>query len=100
MREIWKLIVAVFSSFLITLVVFPGLISEVQFCRIGNWAPVILVTVFSASDFTAKVSIVACFKAYTLFMLSWHYIALIPFANCKYVDVCNACMYEHIGQQI
>lgn len=54
-KEIWQLIIAVFSSYLITLLVFPGLVSEVQYCPIGDWVPVILVTVFNVTDFIAKV---------------------------------------------
>lgn len=55
LAEIWQLVVAVFSSFLITLLVFPGLVSEVQNCAIGDWTPVVLVTVFSVSDLITKV---------------------------------------------
>lgn len=55
MAEIWKLLVAVFSSFFITLLVFPGLVSEVQYCAIGDWAPILLVTVFSVTDLITKV---------------------------------------------
>ena len=55
MAEIWQLLVAVFSIFLVTLLVFPGLVSEVQHCSIGDWAPIILVTVFNVTDLAAKV---------------------------------------------
>lgn len=55
MAEIWQLLVAVFSNSLITLLVFPGLVSEVQHCGIGDWTPVVLVTVFSVTDLITKV---------------------------------------------
>lgn len=55
MAEIWELLVAVFGSFFITLLVFPGLVAEVQYCAIGDWAPILLVTVFSITDLITKV---------------------------------------------
>lgn len=54
-RLIWRLMVAIFVNYVVTLLVFPGLVSEVQYCRIGDWMPVILITVFNFTDFIAKV---------------------------------------------
>ena len=47
---------AIFVAYLVTLMVFPGLISEVQYDPIGTWTPVLLVTVFNFTDLIAKVS--------------------------------------------
>ena len=55
MADIWQLLVAVFSTYFITLLVFPGLVSFVQHCPIGDWAPIVLVTVFNVPDLLAKV---------------------------------------------
>ena len=52
---IWRLMVAIFMNYVVTLLVFPGLVSEVQYCRVGDWMPVILITVFNFTDFIAKV---------------------------------------------
>ena len=45
---------AIFANYFVTLLVFPGLVSEVQYCRIGDWTPIILIAVFHVSDFVAK----------------------------------------------
>ena len=52
--QIWKLMIAIFANYFVTLLVFPGLVSEVQFCQIGDWMPVILIAVFNLFDFVAK----------------------------------------------
>lgn len=54
-REIWKLIVAIFVCYMVTLMLFPGLVSEVWYNPIGDWTPVLLVAVFNLTDFIAKV---------------------------------------------
>ena len=55
MKEIWKLLVAAFVTFSVTLLVFPGLVSLVQNCYIGDWTPILLVAVFNVPDLIAKV---------------------------------------------
>lgn len=56
MREIWQLIVAIFVAYVVTLMLFPGLISEIQYNPIGTWTPVLLVAIFNLTDLIAKVS--------------------------------------------
>ena len=56
MREIWQLIVAIFVAYVVTLMLFPGLISEIQYTPIGTWTPVLLVAIFNLTDLIAKVS--------------------------------------------
>ena len=53
-KQIWSLMIAIFANYFITLLVFPGLVSEVQFCEIGDWMPVILIAVFNMTDFISK----------------------------------------------
>ena len=53
-KQIWSLMIAIFANYFVTLLVFPGLVSEVQFCEIGDWMPVILIAVFNATDFVSK----------------------------------------------
>ena len=55
MAEIWQLLVAGFFTYFITLLVFPGLVSLIQHCSIGDWTPILLVTVFNVPDLLAKV---------------------------------------------
>ena len=54
-RQIWRLLVAVTASYLITLLVFPGIISEVQFSPLKDWMPILLITIFNFFDLVAKV---------------------------------------------
>ncbi len=53
-RQIWPLIVAIFSTYFVTLLLFPGLLSEVQSCHLGSWAPILIIAIFSTTDFIAK----------------------------------------------
>ena len=46
--------VAIFVNYVITLLIFPGLLSEIRYDPIGDWAPVILITIFNLTDFIAK----------------------------------------------
>lgn len=55
-RKVWKLILPVFLIFFGTLLVFPGLVADVQDCRIGDWPTIILITLFSVSDTISRVS--------------------------------------------
>ena len=48
--------VAILVAFFVTLFLFPGIISEIQYCDIKDWMPVILITIFNLSDFIAKVT--------------------------------------------
>ena len=54
MKQIWKLMIAIYVNYFVTLLLFPGLVSEVQYCRIGDWMPIILIAVFNVTDFVAK----------------------------------------------
>ena len=53
-KQIWRLTIAIFANYFVTLLVFPGLVSEVQYCRIGDWTPIVLIAVFNVTDFVAK----------------------------------------------
>jgi solute carrier family 29 (equilibrative nucleoside transporter) protein 4 len=53
--EIWQLLVAVFVAFFLTLLLFPGLVSLVQYCPTGDWTPILLVAVFNVPELIAKV---------------------------------------------
>lgn len=46
--------VTIFTAYLITLFIFPGLISEIRYDVIGDWTPVILIALFNFTDFIAK----------------------------------------------
>ena len=70
MKQIWMLMIAIFINYFITLLVFPGLVSEVQFCAVGDWMPVILIAVFNVTDFVAKwLTLLPCSNRWTSFRL-------------------------------
>ena len=52
--QIWPLIGAIFTAYFVTLLLFPGLLSEVQDCHLGSWAPIFIIAIFSITDFIAK----------------------------------------------
>ena len=54
--EQWRLLLTVFLVFKVTLMVFPGITSLVQFCAISDWSPVIMVLAFNMADFISRVS--------------------------------------------
>ena len=69
-KQIWKLMVAIFANYFVTLLVFPGLVSEVQYCAIGDWMPLILIAVFNATDFVAKwLALLPCSLRWSSFWL-------------------------------
>ncbi len=69
-QQIWKLMVAIFANYFVTLLVFPGLVSEVQYCPIGDWMPIILIAVFNATDFVAKwLALLPCSLKWSSFWL-------------------------------
>lgn len=53
-KQIWPLISAIFVAFFVTLLLFPGLLSEVQNCTLGSWTPILIIAVFNFIDFFAK----------------------------------------------
>ena len=53
--EQWRLMLTVFLVFNVTLMVFPGITSQVQYCDIKDWSPVIMVLAFNFTDFISRV---------------------------------------------
>lgn len=52
--QIWPLIGSIFTTYFVTLLVFPGLLSEVQNCFLGSWTPVIIIAIFNCIDLVVK----------------------------------------------
>ena len=52
--QIWPLIGANFFTYYFTLLVFPGLISDVLDCSLDTWTPVLLIAIFSFGDFATR----------------------------------------------
>ena len=75
--EIWQLLVAVFVCFFVTLLVFPGLVSLVQHCGIGDWTPILLVTVFNVPDLIAKVTVISCAESEIISAVA-QWVVLVP----------------------
>eukprot|EP00731_Ephydatia_muelleri_P028547 Em0020g191a len=53
-KQIWMHAISILIAFFFTLFLFPGIISEIQYCDIKDWMPVILITIFNLCDFIAK----------------------------------------------
>ena len=55
LKKIWQPFLSVFLIFFVTLLVFPSITSDVQYCKIGDWPIVIHISLFSFSDTIARV---------------------------------------------
>lgn len=55
-KQIWKVALSVFITLFVTLLVFPGLSSDIQDCSISDWPPVINAAVFNVFDMISRVS--------------------------------------------
>ena len=54
-KKIWRHMLSVFLIFFVTLLVFPGITSDVQYCQIGDWTIIIHVSLFNFSDTITRV---------------------------------------------
>ncbi len=77
-RQTWRLIVAIIANYSVTLVLFPGLLSEVTFDPLGDWTPILLVSIFNTFDFIAKVSDLCPPRALHSCLVTLQCLALIP----------------------
>ena len=57
-KNMWKVIISLFFIYVTTYMIYPSLLSEVQYCDIGDWTPVVLFSVYCVMDFTGRVSII------------------------------------------
>ena len=51
---IWPHMLAIATCYMVTMAVFPGMESEVVSCSLLDWMPVILLSVFHATDLAGK----------------------------------------------
>ena len=51
---IWPHMLAIATCYLVTMAVFPGMESEVVSCSLLDWMPVLLLSVFHATDLAGK----------------------------------------------
>ena len=51
---IWPHMLAIGTCYMVTMAVFPGMESEVVSCRLLDWMPIILLSVFHATDLAGK----------------------------------------------
>ena len=56
-HRIWPYMFSIFLAYLVTLSLFPGIESEIQSCSLGDWMPVVLMTIFNFMDLIGKVQI-------------------------------------------
>ena len=55
MKKIWWHMLSVFLIFFVTLLVFPGITSDVQYCQIGDWTIIIHISLYEFSNTIARV---------------------------------------------
>ena len=55
MKKIWWHMLSVFLIFFVTLLVFPGITSDVQYCQIGDWTIIIHILLYEFSNTIARV---------------------------------------------
>ena len=55
MRSIWKIALSTFLILFVTLLLFPGITSDIQNCDIQDWPPVIMAAVFNVFDGISRV---------------------------------------------
>jgi len=54
-KKIVPHMVGIALTYAVTLTLFPGIESEIESCRLGDWMPVLLITTFNISDLLGKV---------------------------------------------
>ncbi|XP_077980121.1 equilibrative nucleoside transporter 4-like [Glandiceps talaboti] len=54
-RTLWTYMLSIGMAYFVTLCLFPGIVSEVISCSLGEWMPVILMALFNAFDFIGKI---------------------------------------------
>ncbi|XP_011408829.2 PREDICTED: equilibrative nucleoside transporter 4-like, partial [Amphimedon queenslandica] len=54
LKKIWQPFISVFLIFFVTLLVFPSITSDVQYCKIGDWPIVIHTSLFNFADTIAR----------------------------------------------
>ena len=55
LKKIWQPFISVFLIFFVTLLVFPSITSDVQYCKIEDWTIVIHTSLFNFADTIARV---------------------------------------------
>ncbi|XP_078723357.1 equilibrative nucleoside transporter 4 [Lampetra fluviatilis] len=53
-RLLWPYMSAIAITYLISLTVYPGLLSEVRSCELGEWMPIMLMALFNYADLLGK----------------------------------------------
>ncbi|XP_030645610.1 equilibrative nucleoside transporter 4 [Chanos chanos] len=54
-RVIWAHMLSIKVTYFITLCLFPGLVSEIRNDTLGEWLPILIMTIFNMSDFVGKI---------------------------------------------
>ncbi|CAH1398750.1 unnamed protein product [Nezara viridula] len=53
-QNIWHYMLAISLVYMVTLSLYPGIVSEIVSCKFGSWMPVILMAAFNGSDLIGK----------------------------------------------
>ncbi|XP_075037452.1 equilibrative nucleoside transporter 4 [Mixophyes fleayi] len=86
-RVIWAYMLSISVTYFITLCIFPGLVSEIKNCTMGEWLPILIMAVFNLSDFVGKIlaALPYDWSGINLLICSSMRVAFIPlFIMCVY----------------
>ncbi|XP_019850354.1 PREDICTED: equilibrative nucleoside transporter 4-like [Amphimedon queenslandica] len=80
LKKIWQPFISVFLIFFVTLLVFPSITSNVQYCKIGDWPIVINIALFNFSDTISRIFCLLPyrFKPKSLLIISILRLLLVP----------------------
>ncbi|XP_063790192.1 equilibrative nucleoside transporter 4 [Pseudophryne corroboree] len=84
---IWAYMMSISVTYFITLCLFPGLVSEIRNCTMGEWLPILIMAVFNLSDFVGKIlaALPYDWRGINLLICSSMRVAFIPlFVMCVY----------------
>lgn len=54
-KRVWPYMVSLGMAYFVTLLLFPGIESQINSCRLKSWTPVILMAIFNLFDFIGKI---------------------------------------------
>ncbi|CAB4054833.1 SLC29A4 [Lepeophtheirus salmonis] len=79
-KNIWTYMCAISLTYFVTLLLFPGIESEIISCNLGSWMPVLLMAVFNFTDLVGKVmaSLPYSWSGSELFLMSMARLILVP----------------------
>ena len=104
-KNIWPNMLGIFLTHMVTLSLFPGILSEIQPCSLGDWMPIILITTFYVTALVGKVEIIVCqflfsisyFQILSRSTLTWSHgeVVLWPLSRLVLLPLLVVCVAPH-----